>query len=122
MGGAAQDYDPACLGQPVEKTGHEHEMADMVGEELQLIAVRLLQFRQSHDPGIGDNDIERQAHRLNRRHTASYRGGVGKLACDAGRLTATDRRGRVRLFLGPRRADDMGAARRQHSHRLKTET
>src|SRR5262245_48763821 len=42
---ATQNDNPRLVGQLWEKAGNEQKMTDVIGEELQLVAVRLLQAR-----------------------------------------------------------------------------
>ena len=60
---ACELAEPACLGSRNRRNGqgvehsnrrdHQNEMSGVVGEELQFIAVGLVELRQRHDPSVG---------------------------------------------------------------------
>jgi len=79
---AAQHHHAAVLGQAIEKASHQDEVTDVVGEKLQLVAVRGLQLWQHHDAGVANDGVELPLERRHRGHARLHAGGIRQFAGD----------------------------------------
>ena len=104
---AGQDDDPSLRGrlhlrqQPVA----DDEVAEVIGDELLLQAVDLLELGQGHDPGIQDQHVDGQAepaHGIGARDDGIE---VGELDRHGDRPAPYLRPGFPRLLESPRRRD-----------------
>ncbi len=127
MAGRGQVHQPGARlhqrGDPVD----QHEVAQVIGAELGLEAVRRLAERRRHDAGVGDDQVERLAGRDQGVGAGAYAGqgrqvelrqlqpaAVRGLGADLGR-------GGLRLLQVARRADDLGAMGGEGASRLDAE-
>ena len=58
MGDTGQHHNAAMIRQLINQTCNQNEVSNMIGQKLKFQVEFLLQFRQCHDSGIGDNAIE----------------------------------------------------------------
>ncbi len=121
MRAAAQHSDSRIGGQRFDQSGDQHEMTDVVGEELQFVAVGLVELRRRHDPSVADDPVDWNVQRLDRCDGRADRGRLGEFARDGRRRSFHRSAGSPRLLQGPRGGDYMGSAQRQHAKSFKSE-
>ena len=97
-------------------------MPQVVDRELPLHAVGQLQLGQGHNPGVGDQTIQRDIKRSYFLGTGHHRGPVSQVKKHRNRVAVDRGAGGVRLGLGTRDTDYPGAAQRQHAHGLEAES
>ncbi len=57
MSAAGHDHDTTVVGKALQKRGDQNEVADVIGEELKLVTVFLLQLGERHDPRIANDCV-----------------------------------------------------------------
>ena len=124
MAGRRQIHQPRARLHQRRDPIDQHEMAEMVGPELRLEPVRRLAGWRRHDARIADDEIEGLAagdKRLGASPHARKRSKIelDQLQAAAIRSVGAHRRGRrFRLGQIARRADHLGAVRRERAGRL----
>ena len=58
MRSTAQHYHAPLFSKLWQQASHQHKVADMIGEKLQLKPVPLFQPRQGHDARIADERVQ----------------------------------------------------------------
>ena len=58
MRNTGQHHNTAMIRQLINQACNQNEVSNMIGQKLKFQVEFLLQFRQCHDSGIGDNAIE----------------------------------------------------------------
>ena len=116
------DHAPCrCLFEPFQQPVDQHEVSEMIRHKLELEPIFLLEYRWPHDARITNQHIDRPAQRLHLFGTGDYRIKITEFASNRGDLQSDFSSGILSLFPGSRRADNMGAALRQHTHGFKAE-
>ena len=94
-------------------------MADVIGEELPLVAVHELQAGQRHDACVGDDAVELRALRLDRGHAGPHRFRVGQLTLERQEHARHAPERIDHLLLAAPGRENAGAALSQHAHGLE---